>query len=251
MGVRILRGGAFKPRTSPRSFQGLGEKALVWLAQAREKYGLHVVSEVMDPADIPLMAHYVDVLQIGARNMQNYSLLKKLARQDKPVLLKRGPAATVEEFILAAEYILSGGRAGVILCERGIRTFERYTRNTLDLSCVALVKQFTYLPIIVDLSHSLGRKDIMAPLARAALACGADGLMMEVHPEPAKALCDGQQSLDFAQFQALLAETGCFGFHGRKRGRVIPLWSSRVNAWNEAGGLRKTENGTAGTKGGE
>lgn len=203
-GVQILRGGAFKPRTSPYSFQGLGEPALRMLARAGEKYGMVTVSEVMDTADIPLLADYVDIFQIGARNMHNFSLLRKAGAAGKPILLKRGLAATVEEFLLAAEYILVEGNPNVILCERGIRTFEQYTRNTLDLSCVALVKKLSHLPIVVDLSHSLGRTDIMLPLAKAALACGADGLMCEVHPNPAKALSDGAQSQSLQQFRQFI-----------------------------------------------
>ena len=203
-GMQILRGGAFKPRTSPYSFQGLGERGLQLLARAGEKYGMVTVSEVMDTADIPLVADYVDILQIGARNMANFALLRKVGATGKPILLKRGFAASVEEFLLAAEYILVEGNRNLILCERGIKTFERYTRNTLDLSCVALVKKLSHLPIIVDISHSLGRTDIMLPIAKATLACGADGLMCEVHPNPAKALSDGAQSLSFEQFGHLI-----------------------------------------------
>lgn len=203
-GMQILRGGAFKPRTSPYSFQGLGERGLQLLARAGEKYEMVTVSEVMDTADIPLVADYVDILQIGARNMANFALLRKVGATGKPILLKRGRAASVEEFLLAAEYILVEGNRNLILCERGIKTFERYTRNTLDLSCVALVKKLSHLPIIVDISHSLGRTDIMLPIAKATLACGADGLMCEVHPNPAKALSDGAQSLSFEQFGHLI-----------------------------------------------
>lgn len=204
-GVQILRGGAFKPRTSPYSFQGLGERGLKLLARAGEKYGMATVSEVMDTADIPLLVEYIDILQIGARNMDHFALLRKVGATGKPILLKRGVAASVEEFLLAAEYILVAGNPNVILCERGIRTFERYTRNTLDLSCVALVKKLSHLPIIVDISHSLGRTDIALPLAKAALACGSDGLMCEVHPNPAKALSDGAQSQSFEQFKHFMA----------------------------------------------
>ncbi len=199
-GVQILRAGAFKPRTSPYSFQGLGAPGLVFLARAAEKYGLVTVSEVLDTADIPLLVQYCDILQIGSRNMHNFALLRKVGATGKPILLKRGFAATIEEFLLAAEYILLEHNPNLILCERGIRTYEQYTRNTLDLSCVALVKRQSHLPIIVDLSHSLGRTDLMLPLAKAALVCGANGLMCEVHPNPAKALSDGAQSMDFAQF---------------------------------------------------
>lgn len=206
LGVPIMRGGAFKPRTSPRSFQGLGYKGLEWLAHAGRRHGLRVVSEIMDPRDLDFFIDRVDILQIGSRNMQNFALLREVGRTRKPVLLKRGLMSTVEEFLLAAEYVLQEGNQDVILCERGIRTFEPLTRNTLDLTCVALVKAMSTLPIIVDLAHSLGRKDIMAPLARAALACGCDGLMMEVHPDPGKAWSDGKQSLSFPELITLLDE---------------------------------------------
>lgn len=204
LGIPIMRGGAFKPRTSPHSFQGLGREGLKLLVAAARKHGLLVVSEIMDPRDIDLFVEHVDILQIGSRNMQNSPLLREVGRCNKPVLLKRNFMSTIKELLLAAEYILQEGNRRVILCERGIRTFEPFTRNTLDLSCVALVKQLHYLPIIVDLSHSLGRTDIMLPMARAALACGCDGLMMEVHPEPAQALSDGQQSLSFQELEKLL-----------------------------------------------
>lgn len=209
-GVQLLRGGAFKPRTSPDSFQGLGEKALQWLAEAGARYRLVTVSEVLDGADIPMVAGHVDILQIGSRNRHNFALLKQAGRSLRPVLLKRGFAATIEEFLLAAEYVRREGNEQVILCERGIRTFEPSTRNTLDLSAVPLVKLAGRLPIIVDLAHALGRTDIMIPMARAALACGADGLMVEVHPDPRRALSDGPQSLDFPQFRALLDQVRPF-----------------------------------------
>jgi len=203
VGVQIMRGGAFKPRTSPHSFQGLGQPGLEWLVNAAHRHGLQVVSEVMDPRHLEFFER-VDILQIGSRNMQNIPLLREDGRAHKPVLLKRGMMSTVEEFLLAAEYVLQEGNQEVILCERGIRTFEPLTRNTLDLTCVALVKQMSFLPIIVDLSHSLGRTDIILPMAKAALASGADGLMIEVHPNPDKALSDGKQSLTFQELANLL-----------------------------------------------
>jgi len=203
VGVQIMRAGAFKPRTSPHSFQGLGLPGLEWLIKAAHRHGLQVVSEVMDPRHLEFFDQ-VDILQIGSRNMQNFPLLREVGRAHKPVLLKRGMMSTVEEFLLAAEYVLQEGNQEVILCERGIRTFEPLTRNTLDLACVALVKQMSCLPIIVDLSHSLGRTDIMLPMAKAALASGADGLMIEVHPNPDKALSDGKQSLTFQELTNLL-----------------------------------------------
>lgn len=205
-GATLLRGGAFKPRTSPYSFQGLEEEGLKLLAAAREETGLPVVTEVMDVRSIPLVAKYADVLQVGARNMQNFFLLKELGRIDKPVLLKRGPAATIEEWILAAEYIMSEGNYNVILCERGIRTFETYTRNTLDLSAVPAVKRLSHLPVIVDPSHGTGKWHLVAPMAKAALAAGADGLMIETHCRPAEALSDGQQSLTPENFAEMMME---------------------------------------------
>lgn len=203
-GVRILRGGAFKPRTSPYSFQGLGEPALRWLSEASRRYGMASVTEVLDTRDVPLTAEYADILQVGTRNMQNYALLKMLGRQRKPVLLKRGMGSTLREFLFAAEYILSEGNENVILCERGSRTFEPSTRATLDLSIAVLARRLAGLPVIVDVSHALGRTDIMAPVARAALAAGVDGVMCEVHPAPETALSDGGQSLDFSGFADLL-----------------------------------------------
>ncbi|MDQ2818734.1 MAG: 3-deoxy-7-phosphoheptulonate synthase [Candidatus Eremiobacteraeota bacterium] len=204
-GVRFLRGGAFKPRTSPYSFQGLGEAGLQLLAEAANRNGMLTVSEVMDVETLPLVGSYVDILQVGARNMQNYSLLKALAKQTKPVLLKRGMSATIEEFLLAAEYVLQGNDR-VILCERGVRSFDPLTRNMLDLAGVALLRQMSRLPIIVDLSHSTGRTDIILPLARACVALGAEGMMVEVHPDPKAALCDAVQALSFDDASALLAE---------------------------------------------
>lgn len=205
-GAHLFRGGAFKPRTSPYSFQGLGEEGLRMLALAREVTGLPVVTEVLDVRDIELVYRYADVLQVGARNMQNFLMLKELGRQDKPVLLKRGMSATVEEWLLAAEYILREGNHRVILCERGIKTFETGTRNTLDISSVPLVKMNSHLPVIVDPSHATGVRELVPPLARAALAAGADGVMVEVHPRPQQALCDGAQSLTPAEFRAMMEE---------------------------------------------
>jgi 3-deoxy-7-phosphoheptulonate synthase len=205
-GVRILRGGAFKPRTSPYSFQGLGEDGLRVLRDAADKYGLLVVSEVMNQTQIPLFLEHADLLQVGARNMQNFDLLKELGKVTKPVLLKRGPSATIEEWLLSAEYIMMGGNRDVILCERGIRTFENYTRNTLDISAIPVVKKLSHLPILVDPSHGTGRRDKVSPMARAAVAAGADGLLIEVHHSPETALCDGAQSLYPSQFHELMSQ---------------------------------------------
>jgi 3-deoxy-7-phosphoheptulonate synthase len=205
-GAKILRAGAFKPRTSPYSFQGLEIKGLQFLKEVREKTGLLIVTEVMDQFTVDEVAECADIVQVGARNMQNYYLLRELGRIRKPVLLKRGLSATIEEWLMAAEYILSGGNYDVILCERGIRTFEPYTRNTLDLSAVPLIKQLSHLPIIVDPSHGTGLASLVPPMSRAALAAGADGLMIEVHPNPQEALSDGPQSLTPSQFQDLIKE---------------------------------------------
>lgn len=191
----MLRGGAYKPRTSPYSFQGLERRGYELLAEAGREVGLPTVSEVVDEESLHLALQYVDMLQIGARNMQNFRLLRAVGRAGKPVLLKRGPAATVEEWLMAAEYILAEGNDQVVLCERGIRTFETATRNTLDLSAVALVKRLSHLPVIVDPSHATGNPDLIAPMSCAAVAAGADGLIVEMHPRPEKALCDGKQSL--------------------------------------------------------
>ena len=204
-GAQMLRGGAYKPRTSPYDFQGLGGKALDWIAEAGRESGLPVVTEVLSPEDVDLVAEHADLLQVGARNMQNYALLRRLATAPKPVLLKRGPSATIQEWLLAAEYLLSGGNPQVVLCERGIRTFETATRNTLDLAGVALVKQLTHLPVIVDPSHGTGKRALVAPASRAAAAVGADGLLIEVHPCPGRALSDGEQSLDPTEFAELMA----------------------------------------------
>ncbi len=206
MGAKILRGGAFKPRSSPYSFQGLGETGLKMMREAADRNGLLVVSEVMDPSQVELMLGYVDVLQVGARNMQNYHLLRALGEVRKPVLLKRGMSAMIEELLLSAEYIMSGGNYNVILCERGIRTFETYTRNTLDIAAIPVIKKLSHLPIFADPSHGTGRRDKVAPMARAAVAAGADGLLIEVHPDPEHALSDGAQSLFPDQFETLMRE---------------------------------------------
>jgi len=205
-GATMLRGGAFKPRTSPYSFQGLEAEGLKLLAEVREMTGLLVVTEVMDTKTLPLVAEYTDILQIGARNMQNYFLLREAAKVDKPVLLKRAPSATIEEWLMAAEYIMAGGNYNVILCERGIRCFESYTRNTLDLTAVPAVKYLSHLPVIVDPSHAIGKWRFVGPMARAAVAAGADGLLVEVHPNPTEALCDGPQSLTPENFKAMMSE---------------------------------------------
>jgi 3-deoxy-7-phosphoheptulonate synthase len=204
-GVKLLRGGAFKPRTSPYAFQGLGQEGLDILAEARTKFGLGIVTEATDHENYDQVEAAVDMVQIGARNMQNFSLLRRAGRSPKPVLLKRGLSATIEELLMAAEYILAGGNPNVVLCERGVRTFSDHTRNTLDLSAVPVVKQLTHLPIFVDPSHAAGKWPLVTPLALAAKAVGADGLIVEVHPEPAKALSDGPQSLTFEKFDELLA----------------------------------------------
>jgi len=206
LGARLLRGGAFKPRSSPYTFQGLGEPGLVMLRHAADKNGLLVVSEVMDPSQIELMLPYVDLLQVGARNMQNYHLLRALGQVSKPVLLKRGMSATMEELLLSAEYIMAGGNHNVILCERGIRTFETYNRNTLDIAAIPAIKKLSHLPILADPSHGTGRRDNVLPMARASVAAGADGLLLEVHNDPEHALSDGAQSLFFEQFEKLMAE---------------------------------------------
>ena len=203
-GARMLRGGAYKPRTSPYDFQGLGEEALRLLAEARDETGLPIVTEVMSTEDVGLISEYADLLQVGARNMQNFALLRSLARVDRPILLKRGPSATVKEWLLAAEYLLAGGNENVILCERGIRTFETDTRNTLDLAAIALAKELSHLPVIADPSHGTGRRSLIPALSSAALAVGADGLMVEVHPCPERALSDGPQSLGLDGFASLM-----------------------------------------------
>jgi 3-deoxy-7-phosphoheptulonate synthase len=206
LGVRVMRGGAFKPRTSPYSFQGLGEKGLRIFREVADRYGMLLVSEVMDQTQIPLMLEYVDVLQVGARNMQNYNLLRELSKVSKPVLLKRGIAATLEELLLSAEYLMSGANYNVILCERGIRTFESATRNTLDVSAIPVVHKLSHLPIIADPSHATGRRDKVLPMARAAVAAGADGILVEVHHDPDNALSDGPQALFPEQFEQLMSQ---------------------------------------------
>ncbi|MEK6756781.1 MAG: 3-deoxy-7-phosphoheptulonate synthase [Bacteroidota bacterium] len=203
-GATVLRGGAFKPRTSPYSFQGLEEEGLRLLAEARERTGLFVITEVITPADVPLVADYADILQIGARNMQNFALLKEAGRIRKPVLLKRGMSSTLKELLMSAEYIMSQGNYDVILCERGIRTFEDYTRNTCDLSAVPALKEMSHLPVIVDPSHGTGVRSLVTPIAKAAVAVGADGLLIEVHPNPEEAFSDGAQSLLPEQFEDLM-----------------------------------------------
>jgi len=205
-GADLLRGGAFKPRTGPHTFQGLREEGLKLLVLAREETGLPIVTEVMSPDNVGLVAEYADLLQIGARNMQNFDLLREVGRIKKPVLLKRGMSATIEEFLAAAEYILAEGNGQVILCERGIRTFETATRNTLDLSVVPLIKELSHLPIMVDPSHATGRRSLVSPMAKAALVAGAHGILVEVHPDPEKALSDGPQSLTFQGFDRLMEE---------------------------------------------
>jgi len=205
-GATFIRGGAFKPRTSPYSFQGLGEEGLKYLASARKKTGLPVVTELMDPRDIKVISKYADIIQIGARNMQNFRLLLEVGTSRKPVLLKRGLSATIKEWLMAAEYIMSKGNQDVILCERGIRTFETATRNTLDLSAVPVLKKLTHLPVFVDPSHGVGKWDLVAPMSRAAVAAGADGLVIEVHTKPEEALSDGEQSLKPDDFSRLMKE---------------------------------------------
>ena len=205
-GATILRGGAYKPRTSPYAFQGLKEQGLKYLAEAKKRTGLSVVTEVLETESVELVAEYADILQIGARNVQNFSLLKRVAEAGKPVLLKRGMSTSIQEWLLSAEYILSGGNPRVILCERGIRTFETATRFTLDLNAVPVVKKLSHLPVIVDPSHGTGHWDLVAPMAKGAIACGADGLIIEVHPRPEEALSDGPQSLKPAKFAQLMQE---------------------------------------------
>ncbi len=203
-GGSVLRGGAYKPRSSPYSFQGLGEEGLKYLAEAREETGLPVVTELTDPRNIELVAEYADIIQIGARNMQNFVLLTEVGKSGHPVLLKRGPSAKIEELLLAAEYIIKEGNSRVILCERGISTFETHTRNTLDLSAVAVLKRLTHLPVVVDPSHAVGLAQIVPDMCYAAVAAGADGLIIEIHPDPNRALCDGPQSLNFEVFSSTM-----------------------------------------------
>ena len=205
-GARVLRGGAFKPRSSPYSFQGLGEEGLRLLREAGDRFNMLTISEVMEISQIPVMLPYVDILQVGARNMQNFNLLRELGKVSKPILLKRGIAATLEELLLSAEYIMAGGNYDVILCERGIRTFETYTRNTMDISAIPIIKKLSHLPMTADPSHGTGRRDKVAPMARASVAAGADALLIEVHHDPDKALSDGAQSLYPQQFSQLMEE---------------------------------------------
>ena len=205
-GAVILRGGAFKPSTSPYGFRGMGEEGLKLLAKARSEFGMAVITEVMTPTDVPMVCEYADILQIGTRNMQNYMLLDEVGRTDKPVVLKRGMSATIEEWLLAAEYVLAQGNRNVILCERGIRTFEKITRNTMDVSAIPLIKRLSHLPIISDPSQGTGRRDLVAPMTLASVAAGTDGLLIEVHPNPDEALKDGAQSLTIPQFQSLMPQ---------------------------------------------
>lgn len=205
-GAHLLRGGAFKPRTSPYAFQGLGVEGLRYLAEERSVVGLPVITEVMDTRDVEMVAEFADIIQVGARNMQNFNLLKAVGRCAKPVMLKRGLASTLEELLMSAEYVMSEGNQDVILCERGIRTFEKFTRNTLDLSAVPVLKRESHLPVVVDPSHGTGHWDLVAPMAKAAVAAGADGLLLEVHPEPSKAVSDGPQSLTPKRFKELMGE---------------------------------------------
>lgn len=206
LGAHILRGGAFKPRTSPYSFQGLGEEGLKLMKEAGDKNNLPIVSEVMDTRDVEMVYKYVDILQIGSRNMQNFSLLKEVGKAGKPILLKRGMTATIEDWLMAAEYIAYEGNIDIILCERGVRTFETYTRNTLDLAAIPIIKNLSILPVIVDPSHGTGRKELILPMSKASLAAGADGIMVEIHPNPCEALSDGEQSLNFDEFDYFMKE---------------------------------------------
>lgn len=205
-GARILRGGAFKPRTSPYSFQGLGEEGLKYLAEAREETGLPIITEVTDPRNVELVCRYADILQVGARNMQNFVLLTEVGMSGHPVMLKRGPSSTVKDLLLAAEYVIIEGNRDVILCERGISTFETYTRNTLDLSAVPVIKDLSHLPVVVDPTHATGRNSLVEPMSLAAIAAGADGIMVEVHIDPDAALCDGPQALTVAQFDSMMVK---------------------------------------------
>jgi 3-deoxy-7-phosphoheptulonate synthase len=226
-GARILRGGAFKPRSSPYAFQGLGLDGLKMLARAREESGLAIVTEAMSEDDVPLVAEYADILQIGARSMENYSLLEAAARSGRPVLLKRGLTATIAEWLRSAQVILDSGNPNVILCERGIRTFETATRNTFDVGAIALLKQISHLPVIADPSHAAGRRELVPALARVAVAAGADGLLVEVHPNPEKAWSDGDQSLNFAEFDAMMEDLDPYltlrELAAERRRRAVPL----------------------------
>ena len=237
-GATILRGGAFKPRTSPYAFQGLGVEALRYLAEARERTGLPVITEVMEPSQVDIVAEYADILQIGTRNMQNYSLLRDVGRVARPVMLKRGYGATIEEWLMAAEYIVSSGNPNVILCERGIRTFETYTRNTMDLAAIPLLHHLTHLPVIVDPSHATGKRWLVKPLAIGGIAVGADGVMVEVHPTPDDALSDAEQQLTLDQFRDLM-ET-LVPVHSHVRGlHGDPVLSAQAMGIGGSGGLAK------------
>jgi 3-deoxy-7-phosphoheptulonate synthase/chorismate mutase len=209
-GLKLMRGGAFKPRTSPYDFQGLGVEGLQILRQVADEFDLAIISEILNPNDVEMALDYVDVIQVGARNMQNFDLLRAVGKVNKPVLLKRGLAATIDEFINAAEYIIAQGNDQIILCERGIRTYERATRNTLDISAVPILKKETHLPVIVDVTHSTGRRDLLLPTAKAALAIGADAVMAEVHPDPAVALSDSAQQMDIPEFHRFMDELKSF-----------------------------------------
>jgi len=225
-GATVLRGGAFKPRTSPYSFQGLGVEALRYLAEAREETGLPIITEVMEANQLDIVAEYADILQIGARNMQNYSLLNSVGRMSKPVMLKRGFGATIEELLMAAEYIVSSGNPNVMLCERGIRTFETYTRNTMDLSAVPVLHSLTHLPVLVDPSHATGKRWLVKPLAVGGVAVGADGVMVEVHPTPDQALSDAEQQLDLPMFEDLMAAVVPIHEHVRGLHGDLRAWGS-------------------------
>jgi 3-deoxy-7-phosphoheptulonate synthase len=238
-GATILRGGAFKPRTSPYAFQGLGVEALRYLAEARERTGLPVITEVMEPSQVDIVAEYADILQIGTRNMQNYSLLRDVGRVARPVMLKRGYGATIEEWLMAAEYIVSSGNPNVILCERGIRTFETYTRNTMDLAAVPLLHHLTHLPVIVDPSHATGKRWLVKPLAVGGIAVGADGVMVEVHPAPARALSDAEQQLDLDQFRDLMATLVPVHAHVRGLHGDPVLSAAALGLDGSGGGLAK------------
>ena len=229
-GATVIRGGAFKPRTSPYSFQGLGVEGLRYLAEARERTGLPVITEVMEPSQVDIVAEYADILQIGTRNMQNFSLLLACGRAARPVMLKRGFGATIEEWLMAAEYIASAGNPNIIMCERGIRTFETYARNTLDLAAVPVLHHLTHLPVIVDPSHATGKRWLVKPLAIGGVAVGADGIMVEVHPRPDEALSDGEQSLTFGMFDQMM--TALTAVHGH----VKDLHGDLVQAGGAGGG---------------
>lgn len=238
-GATVLRGGAFKPRTSPYAFQGLGVEALRYLAEARERTGLPVITEVMEPSQVDIVAEYADILQIGTRNMQNYSLLRDVGRVARPVMLKRGYGATIEEWLMAAEYIVSSGNPNVILCERGIRTFETYTRNTMDLAAVPLLHHLTHLPVIVDPSHATGKRWLVKPLALGGVAVGADGVMVEVHPSPDRALSDAEQQLDLDQFRDLMATLAPVHAHVRGLRGGLLLSAAALGIDGSGGGLAK------------